>query len=211
MGAWQNTCHTCRNHAELRPAFGGSHVHSCINSYRSRNLTWYSAVGCFCRSYCTCSRISRSFAVFTYFADPPPTDDRELPSKDFGLGVGVSELVVVRSGMDESTGGYQYTVIFLEETKDVPKMLVGVHAPWGLHSAKSLCALGAGHRACMPCYMSLSKRNNAQTLNSGTTNESEACARLSAYAFELVAVILFWSVRLSGHHPTKARGLAMMW
>lgn len=50
----------------------------------------------------------------------------ETASKDFGLGVGVSELVVVRSGMDESTGGYQYTVIFLEETDVVPLMLVGV-------------------------------------------------------------------------------------
>lgn len=45
--------------------------------------------------------------------------------QDFGLGVGVSELVVARSDVDESTGGYQYTVVFLEETEDVPQMLVG--------------------------------------------------------------------------------------
>eukprot|EP00752_Nemacystus_decipiens_P003960 g3626.t1 len=49
---------------------------------------------------------------------------KNILEEDFGLGVGVSELVVVRSGMDESTGGYQYTVIFLEETDVVPKMLV---------------------------------------------------------------------------------------
>ncbi len=45
--------------------------------------------------------------------------------QDFGLGVGVSELVVIRSGVDTSTGGYQYTIIFLEETEAVPQMLVG--------------------------------------------------------------------------------------
>lgn len=40
------------------------------------------------------------------------------------MGVGVSELVVARSGQDTSTGGYQYTVIFLEESEVVPQMLV---------------------------------------------------------------------------------------
>ncbi|CAM9763265.1 unnamed protein product [Pylaiella littoralis] len=49
---------------------------------------------------------------------------KNILEEDFGLGVGVSELVVARSGVDESTGGYQYTVIFLEETEDVPQMLV---------------------------------------------------------------------------------------
>lgn len=39
--------------------------------------------------------------------------------------MGVSELVVIRSGVDTSTGGYQYTIIFLEETEAVPQMLVG--------------------------------------------------------------------------------------
>lgn len=74
-------------------------------------------------------------------ADPSSGDGRKtplpdvilcvkLPSKDFGLGVGVSELVVARSGVDESTGGYQYTVIFLEETDVVPKMLVGFPTSW---------------------------------------------------------------------------------
>lgn len=60
-------------------------------------------------------------------APPPPTAllPKQRHLKDFGLGVGVSELVVARSGMDESTGGYQYTVVFLEETDDVPQMLVG--------------------------------------------------------------------------------------
>lgn len=64
------------------------------------------------------------------FAHPPlclvlPAD-ANFP-QDFDLGVGVSELVVARSGVDESTGGYQYTVIFLEETESVPQMLVGSH------------------------------------------------------------------------------------
>lgn len=44
--------------------------------------------------------------------------------QDFDLGVGVSELVVARSDQDTSTGGYEYTVIFLEETDVVPTMLV---------------------------------------------------------------------------------------
>lgn len=49
---------------------------------------------------------------------------RCLSRQDFGLGVGLSELVVARSEQDESTGGYQYTIIFLEETEPVPTMLV---------------------------------------------------------------------------------------
>lgn len=38
----------------------------------------------------------------------------------------MSELVVARSNQDENTGGYQYTVVFLEETEAVPQMLVSV-------------------------------------------------------------------------------------
>ncbi|CAM9102436.1 unnamed protein product [Scytosiphon promiscuus] len=49
---------------------------------------------------------------------------KTILEEDFGLGVGVSELVVARSGVDDSTGGYQYSIIFLEETGDVPQMLV---------------------------------------------------------------------------------------
>lgn len=51
---------------------------------------------------------------------------RKTADQGFGLGVGLSELVVARSEQDTSTGGYQYTVIFLEETEDVPQMLVGL-------------------------------------------------------------------------------------
>ena len=49
--------------------------------------------------------------------------DANFP-QDFDLGVGVSELVVARSGRDENTGGYQYTVVFLEETEAVPQIVV---------------------------------------------------------------------------------------
>ena len=40
------------------------------------------------------------------------------------MGVGISELVVARSERDSNTGGYQYTVVFLEESEAVPQMLV---------------------------------------------------------------------------------------
>ncbi|CAM9122390.1 unnamed protein product, partial [Hapterophycus canaliculatus] len=49
---------------------------------------------------------------------------KTILEEDFELGVGLSELVVARSGVDESTGGYQYSIIFLEETGWVPQMLV---------------------------------------------------------------------------------------
>lgn len=78
----------------------------------------------------------------------------KLPAKDFGLGVGVSELVVVRSGMDESTGGYQYTIIFLEETDVVPQMLVGFRTLWDLvresHCPTLGRKLGGGCRCIIP-------------------------------------------------------------
>lgn len=76
--------------------------------------------------------IAELLTKVTYSLSSPPvlapvqhlTRLAETPSKDFGLGIGVSELVVARSGRDKSTGGYQYTVVFLEETDAVPQMLV---------------------------------------------------------------------------------------
>ncbi|CAM9924718.1 unnamed protein product, partial [Discosporangium mesarthrocarpum] len=49
---------------------------------------------------------------------------KSILEEDFVLGVGVSELVVARSGPDVDTGGYQYSIIFLEETETVPELLV---------------------------------------------------------------------------------------
>lgn len=58
----------------------------------------------------------------------PPSSPKKN-GKDFDMGIGVSELVVARSGRDTSTGGYQYKVIFLEESGEVPQMLVSWDSP----------------------------------------------------------------------------------
>lgn len=49
---------------------------------------------------------------------------KNILEEDFGLGLGISELVIERSEMDQITGGYQYQIIFLEEEGEVPALQV---------------------------------------------------------------------------------------
>ena len=72
-------------------------------------------------------RLGRDGVICPFVSSRPTlvfTRTSETPPQAFGLGVGVSELVVARSGRDENTGGYQYTVVFLEETEAVPQIVV---------------------------------------------------------------------------------------